>query len=242
MQYIRSRAKEWNIDPTRIASYGSSAGAGTSLWLAFHDDLADPGNPGWDRRHQQGRRQRRGAPGHVAASPIDGDVEGLDHRTALGVGGRRVQLGPVIGGDSIGSQLEGGPKVGRNAVPRRGQFGLGDGDRTEPNSVEPFGQFDQRAITAPAHLLNQVSDHGHRFVAVDLGTRQRAAQVTGCAAKVERGQHVGHATEASVAPCHPFARAASASFHSAGPRFVGSGTLAGGDTSPWLSLNVLGIG
>lgn len=42
IQYIRRRAAEWNIDPARIASYGSSAGAGTSMWLAFHDDLADP--------------------------------------------------------------------------------------------------------------------------------------------------------------------------------------------------------
>jgi acetyl esterase/lipase len=42
VQYLRSRAKELNIDPNRIAAYGSSAGAGTSLWLAFHDDLADP--------------------------------------------------------------------------------------------------------------------------------------------------------------------------------------------------------
>lgn len=42
IQTIRSRAKEWNIDPTRIALSGSSAGACTSLWLALHDDLADP--------------------------------------------------------------------------------------------------------------------------------------------------------------------------------------------------------
>ena len=42
IQYIRSRAKEWNLDPARVAAYGGSAGAGTSLWLAFHDDLADP--------------------------------------------------------------------------------------------------------------------------------------------------------------------------------------------------------
>lgn len=42
VQYIRSRAEEWNIDRARIASFGGSAGAGTSLWLAFHDDLADP--------------------------------------------------------------------------------------------------------------------------------------------------------------------------------------------------------
>lgn len=42
LQTIRSKAKEWNIDPTRIGSTGSSAGACTSLWLAFHDDLARP--------------------------------------------------------------------------------------------------------------------------------------------------------------------------------------------------------
>lgn len=44
LQYIRSRAKEWNVDGNRIACYGGSAGAGTSLWLAFHDDMADPEN------------------------------------------------------------------------------------------------------------------------------------------------------------------------------------------------------
>jgi acetyl esterase/lipase len=42
VQTIRSRAKEWNIDPNRVAATGSSAGACTSLWLALHDDLADP--------------------------------------------------------------------------------------------------------------------------------------------------------------------------------------------------------
>ena len=44
IQFIRSKAKEWNIDPTRIAATGGSAGAGISLWLGFHDDLADPKN------------------------------------------------------------------------------------------------------------------------------------------------------------------------------------------------------
>ena len=42
LQTIRHRAKEWNIDPKRIVCYGGSAGAGISLWLAFHDDMADP--------------------------------------------------------------------------------------------------------------------------------------------------------------------------------------------------------
>ena len=42
LQFVRSKAKEWNIDKTRIGAAGGSAGACSSLWLAFHDDLADP--------------------------------------------------------------------------------------------------------------------------------------------------------------------------------------------------------
>lgn len=42
LQFIRSKAGEWNLDARRVASYGGSAGAGISLWLAFHDDLAKP--------------------------------------------------------------------------------------------------------------------------------------------------------------------------------------------------------
>lgn len=44
IQFIRHKANEWNLDPTRIAATGGSAGAGLSLWLGFHDDLADPDN------------------------------------------------------------------------------------------------------------------------------------------------------------------------------------------------------
>ncbi len=42
VQFIRSKAVEWNLDPKRVAAYGNSAGAGISLWLAFHADLAKP--------------------------------------------------------------------------------------------------------------------------------------------------------------------------------------------------------
>lgn len=42
IQYARLHAKEWNLDPKRFGATGGSAGAGTSLWLGFHDDLADP--------------------------------------------------------------------------------------------------------------------------------------------------------------------------------------------------------
>lgn len=42
LQFVRSMATEWNIDKQRIGAAGGSAGACTSLWLAYHDDLADP--------------------------------------------------------------------------------------------------------------------------------------------------------------------------------------------------------
>lgn len=42
IQFLRSKASEWNLDPTRLAAGGGSAGSGISQWLAFHDDLANP--------------------------------------------------------------------------------------------------------------------------------------------------------------------------------------------------------
>ena len=42
LQFVRSKAAEWNIDKERIGAAGGSAGACSSLWLAFHDDLATP--------------------------------------------------------------------------------------------------------------------------------------------------------------------------------------------------------
>ena len=42
LQFLRSKADEWNIDKNRIVLTGGSAGACTGMWLAFHDDLADP--------------------------------------------------------------------------------------------------------------------------------------------------------------------------------------------------------
>lgn len=41
LQFVRSKAKEWNIDKHTIGAAGGSAGACTALWLAFHDDLAE---------------------------------------------------------------------------------------------------------------------------------------------------------------------------------------------------------
>jgi acetyl esterase len=45
IQYLRANAIELGIDPAKIAASGSSAGGGIALWVAFHDDLADPDSP-----------------------------------------------------------------------------------------------------------------------------------------------------------------------------------------------------
>ena len=41
VQYIRYQSYKYNIDKSKIACSGGSAGAGTSLWLAFNDNMAD---------------------------------------------------------------------------------------------------------------------------------------------------------------------------------------------------------
>lgn len=42
IQFLRTKAAEWNIDTKHIALTGGSAGACSSMWLLLHDDLADP--------------------------------------------------------------------------------------------------------------------------------------------------------------------------------------------------------
>jgi arylformamidase len=45
VQFLRSKAADWNLDKTRVCLTGTSAGACTSMWLLCHDDLADPKSP-----------------------------------------------------------------------------------------------------------------------------------------------------------------------------------------------------
>lgn len=44
LQYIRHSASDFNIDKSKIILAGNSAGAGTSLWIAFNNDFADAQN------------------------------------------------------------------------------------------------------------------------------------------------------------------------------------------------------
>lgn len=45
LQFLRSKAAGWNVDKQRIGASGGSAGACSSLWLALHDDMAQPDSP-----------------------------------------------------------------------------------------------------------------------------------------------------------------------------------------------------
>ncbi len=42
VQFLRTKAAEWNLNPVRFGAYGVSSGGCSTLWLACHDDLADP--------------------------------------------------------------------------------------------------------------------------------------------------------------------------------------------------------
>ena len=42
LQFMRSKAKQWNLDKSRVAAFGGSAGAQICMWLAYSDDMAKP--------------------------------------------------------------------------------------------------------------------------------------------------------------------------------------------------------
>ena len=42
LQFLRHNASQWNLDPTKVAAGGGSAGGGITFWIGFRQDLADP--------------------------------------------------------------------------------------------------------------------------------------------------------------------------------------------------------
>ena len=42
IQFLRYKAAEWNIDKNNVVVFGESAGGCSSVWIACHDDLANP--------------------------------------------------------------------------------------------------------------------------------------------------------------------------------------------------------
>jgi len=104
IQYLRSKAQEWNLDPARFGATGGSAGGGMSLWLAFHDDLADSRNadhvlrqssrlqavvavaaqasydPRWIRDHIGGKAHEHGAIAKLYGLPPEERASDRAHR------------------------------------------------------------------------------------------------------------------------------------------------------------------
>jgi acetyl esterase/lipase len=97
VQTIRAHAQEWNIDPQRIAAAGSSAGACTSLWLAMHDDLADP-----NAADPVARQSTR-----LTCAAVDGAQTSLDPRQV-----RQWIPNAIYGGHAFGFRAPGRDRKG----------------------------------------------------------------------------------------------------------------------------------
>ncbi len=42
LQFLRTKAADWNIDASQVSAWGGSAGAQIAMYLAFHDEMAVP--------------------------------------------------------------------------------------------------------------------------------------------------------------------------------------------------------
>jgi acetyl esterase/lipase len=92
LQFVRSKADEWNIDPCNVGLWGRSAGACTALWLATHPDLADASSP--EMIPRQSTR-----PACVAAIFAQTTLDPLQMRAWVG---RELTYGPHAFGISTG--------------------------------------------------------------------------------------------------------------------------------------------
>lgn len=73
VQFLRSKASEWNIDKKRLGATGGSAGGASTLWLAFHDDMADANSD--DPVARESTR--------LTCAAVDGAQSSLDPRELL---------------------------------------------------------------------------------------------------------------------------------------------------------------
>jgi acetyl esterase len=71
VQFLRSKAKDWNIDSELIGASGFSAGGCIAVWLALHDDLAEPESQDAVQRYSS---RVTFAIGHGAQTTVDPPV------------------------------------------------------------------------------------------------------------------------------------------------------------------------
>ena len=76
IQFVRSHAQEWNIDPKRIGVTGGSAGGHLTAWVTLHDDAAQPKS-----EDLVARQSTRVACGVSFAGPTDWSLlEKIEHK------------------------------------------------------------------------------------------------------------------------------------------------------------------
>jgi acetyl esterase/lipase len=94
VQFLRHKAKDWKIDKENVVLRGGSAGGCTSLWIACHDDLADP-----DSNDPVARESTR-----VKAASVSGAQTSIDPKVIEPWIGPKVYLWMIykaVGEDSV---------------------------------------------------------------------------------------------------------------------------------------------
>jgi acetyl esterase len=86
VQFLRSKAAEWNLDADKFAASGGSAGAGILLWVGFSKDLADP---------QSSDPVRRLSSKLQVLGPVDGQSTYDPREVAKLVGEETARIGPL---------------------------------------------------------------------------------------------------------------------------------------------------
>lgn len=81
IQFMRYYAKSLNIDKSKIACYGGSAGGGASIYLAFHPDMADPSNSDYISREST----RIKAAGHLTSQCTYDPITMIDIFNSAGI-------------------------------------------------------------------------------------------------------------------------------------------------------------
>jgi acetyl esterase/lipase len=111
VQFLRHNAGKWNLNPKLFGATGGSAGAAMSLWIGFHDDMAEPAGDDPVRREST----------RLAAMAVQGAQTTLDPREIRKLIGeaaaRHAALEPFYGLGSEELQTERAFRLFRDASP-----------------------------------------------------------------------------------------------------------------------------
>ena len=111
VQFLRHNAGKWNLNPKLFGATGGSAGAAMSLWIGFHDDMAEPAGDDPVRREST----------RLAAMAVQGAQTTLDPREIRKLIGeaaaRHAALEPFYGLASEELQTERAFRLFRDASP-----------------------------------------------------------------------------------------------------------------------------